>query len=414
MLSPAENTLLTQTGPGTPMGEVFRRFWLPALFVEELPEPDGAPIRFRVLSEDLVAFRDSNGAIAFMQQACPHRGASMFFGRNEESGLRCVYHGWKFDVAGDCVDMPNEPAESNFKHKIKARTYPGAEWGGLVWIYMGPPELQTELPRLEFCLLPPEHVRLNKWQQRGNYAQGLEGNLDSAHISYLHRTFDRPGVTPQNRRAGRSDRAPQLSVKETEFGFMYGARRNDADGNFYWRLTPFMFPTYTSIPQPWWPTTTHMLVPVDDEHVWWFVAYYNPFEPFPATEPKLNRMAEGWIIPGTFSSYPSPENDFTINREKQRTVNYSGIDAIRVQDMAMTETMAPVLNRTIEHLGTTDLAIIMMRRMLMKLAHDLQAGREPFATRNPGAYTVRPFDGVDAEGDLGRVMDAHHAEIVRG
>jgi len=412
MLRQAENDLLTQTGPGTPMGELFRRFWLPALLPEELPEPDCAPVRFRMLGENLVAFRDSNGAVSFIQDACPHRGASLFFGRNEEAGLRCVYHGWKFDVTGACVDMPNEPAESNFKHKIRATAYPGVEWGELVWIYMGPAHLKPELPQLEWCTLPASHRRLNKWAQPGNYAQGLEGNIDSAHISFLHRSFDRPDRPRPARRA--HDNAPTLSVKETEFGFMYGARRDDEEGSYYWRLTPFLFPTYSCIPGPAWPRTCHMLIPMDDEHVWWFVCYFNPDQPFPDSTPKRQPMADGWLIPGTFTPYPNVTNDFGIDRDMQRTVNYTGIGPIRVQDMAMTETMAPVLDRTVEHLGTTDLAIIMMRRQLMRLARELQAGHEPYAASHGAAYAIRALDAVGPEDDLGRMMDANRATIVRG
>src|SRR5688500_9834747 len=162
MLSKEENELLCRTGPGTPMGELFRRFWLPALLPSELPAPDCPPVRLRLLSEDLVAFRDTAGKVGILAANCPHRGASLFFGRNEENGLRCVYHGWKFDVAGNCVDMPNEPAESNFKHKIKATAYPAREFGGMIWIYMGPPDLQPELPQFESAMVPESDRWLGK------------------------------------------------------------------------------------------------------------------------------------------------------------------------------------------------------------------------------------------------------------
>src|SRR5215211_4906340 len=190
MLSTQDNELLCRTGPGTAMGELFRRFWLPALLPSELPSPDCPPIRFRILGEDLVAFRDSAGRAGFVAQACPHRGASLFFGRNEENGLRCVYHGWKFDVSGACVDMPSEPAESNFKSKVSVTAYPSAERGGLVWIYMGPRNKQPALPDYQWCLQPgAENSRAQKWMQESNYTQALEGNIDSAHVSFLHRTF---------------------------------------------------------------------------------------------------------------------------------------------------------------------------------------------------------------------------------
>src|SRR5947209_4356471 len=186
MVSLQENEFLCRVGPGAPMGELFRRFWLPALLPDEIPEPDCPPVRLRLLGEDLVAFRDSNGQVGVVGTHCPHRGASLFFGRNEEEGLRCVYHGWKFDVQGNCVDMPNEPAESNFKQKVHATAYPARDWGGLVWVYMGPKELQAELPQLEWTQVPESHRFVSKWYQETNYMQGYEGDIDSSHSSFLH------------------------------------------------------------------------------------------------------------------------------------------------------------------------------------------------------------------------------------
>src|SRR5256885_4134592 len=148
MLSREDNELLCRVGRDTPTGNLLRQYWIPALMSSELPERDGAPVRVRLLGENLIAFRTTSGKIGLIQNACPHRGASLFFGRNEESGLRCVYHGWKFDVEGACVDMPSEPAESNFRNKVRAQAYPGREWGGCIWVYMGPPELSPELPEL--------------------------------------------------------------------------------------------------------------------------------------------------------------------------------------------------------------------------------------------------------------------------
>src|SRR5215207_3264662 len=186
MLSQADNELLCRTGPGTPMGELFRRFWLPALVPSELPHNDSDPIRFRILGEDLITFRDSNGKIGFLAENCPHRGASMFFGRNEEEGLRCVYHGWKFDVNGNCVDMPSEPAESNFKTKVRARAYPTHERGGIVWAYMGPREVPPPLPDMEANIMTTEPTQISILMRRCNWMQGLEGELDTVHAAFLH------------------------------------------------------------------------------------------------------------------------------------------------------------------------------------------------------------------------------------
>src|SRR5689334_2560338 len=169
MLSQQDNEATTRIGPGTLMGTLMRQYWLPVLLSSELPAPDCDPVRTLVLGEKLIAFRDTNGQVGLIQNHCPHRGASLFFGRNEGAGLRCVYHGWKFDVSGQCVDMPNEPAESNFKTKVRARAYPAAEYGGLVWIYMGPPEKQPPLPHYQWCMQrDADKSTARKWMQDSN------------------------------------------------------------------------------------------------------------------------------------------------------------------------------------------------------------------------------------------------------
>ena len=186
MLSTSDNELICRTDAGTPMGELFRRFWLPALLPSELPEPDCAPVRFRILGEDLIAFRNTDGEVAFVAQACPHRGASLFFGRNEENGLRCVYHGWKFDVNGDCVDMPSEPAESNFKTRCASRRTPASSGRHRLDLH-GPEAPPARAPAVRLGVSPTPQQHVYKWRQESNYLQGLEGNLDSAHVSFLHR-----------------------------------------------------------------------------------------------------------------------------------------------------------------------------------------------------------------------------------
>src|SRR4051812_43327346 len=229
MLTAEDNELVCRVGPGTPMGELMRHYWVPALASSELPEQDGAPVRVRLLDEELVAFRDSQGKVGMMAANCPHRGASLFFGRNEEEGIRCVYHGWKYDVTGQCVDMPSEPAESNFKSKIKATAYPAREWGSLIWVYMGPADHMPALPELEWAMVPDSHRTASKWIQDTNYLQGYEGDIDSAHASFLHSVLD--PSTSQNDSTIRMDqktmdRSPKIIVQETEYGFRYGAKRS--------------------------------------------------------------------------------------------------------------------------------------------------------------------------------------------
>src|SRR5579859_8197660 len=194
MLSRDENELITRVGPGTPMGSLMREYWLPAMLSSELPAPDSDPVRVMLLGERLIAFRESGGKVGLLANHCPHRGASLFFGRNEEAGLRCVYHGWKFDVDGNCVDMPNEPPESNFKHKIKTTAYPCLERGGIIWTCMGPPELQPGAPEYGFCLVPESQRFATRHAQECNWLQALEGGHDTAHVPFLHlgdRVIDR-------------------------------------------------------------------------------------------------------------------------------------------------------------------------------------------------------------------------------
>ena len=187
MLRKEQNDLVTQTGPGTPMGRLFRSYWTPVLLAEELPENDCPPVRVKVLSERLVAFRDSLGRYGLIDEFCPHRGASLWFGRNEECGLRCPYHGWKFDVNGQCLEVPSEPEESGFAKKIKLKSYPLVERGGVLWTYMGPPELQPPLPEWEFAMVPPAQRFVSKRLQECNWLQAMEGGIDSSHVSFLHR-----------------------------------------------------------------------------------------------------------------------------------------------------------------------------------------------------------------------------------
>jgi phthalate 4,5-dioxygenase len=420
MLSHEENELLTRTSAGTPMGELFRRFWIPAMLPSELPHADSDPVRLRLLGEDLIAFRDSNGNVGVLANNCPHRGASLFFGRNEESGLRCVYHGWKFDTHGNCVDMPNEPAESDFKSKVKATAYAAADWGGLIWVYMGPPESQPELPQYPWCLLPgTEQTPIAKWIQDSNYTQGLEGNLDTSHINFLHRAFDRPINTRL------SNSAPmRLIVLQTPFGFVYGAKRQALeDGRYHWRLTTFAYPTFTAIPGPRLGGC-FFVIPRDDETSWWFMIhprlddastrpldlssrdpyelllYGRPHDPSLTLEPNSWRLAR------------NGKNDYLIDRQMQRTVNYTGLPTNRVQDAAVTESMGPVYDRTQEHLGAADTAIIQMRRHLMHLAEQLQNGREPELPQHPEWFRQAPLEVVTAEEDLQRLWETHRREFL--
>src|SRR5437667_358265 len=271
MLAAEENELLTRVGPGTPMGSVMRQYWLPALLSEELPEPDCTPVRTMLLGEQLIAFRDSNGEVGLLGNHCPHRGASLWFGRNEECGLRCVYHGWKWDIHGNCVDMPNEPPESNFKDKVKAVAYPCRERGGIVWTYMGPREEPPPLPDLEPNMLPDGEWVVQAIQRECNWLQGLEGEIDTSHFSFLHLGAAKPEDAPPGtfQQYLLTDRSPRYSVVETDYGTMYGAHRPAHDGFDYWRMAQFLFPFHTMIPPGVMglQVVSRAWVPMDDTHM---------------------------------------------------------------------------------------------------------------------------------------------------
>jgi len=400
MISKEENELLCSTGPGTPMGELFRRFWLPIALSRELPKPDCPPVRLRVLSEELIAFRDTRGQVGLLARYCPHRGASLFFGRNEEGGLRCVYHGWKFDVTGACVDMPNEPAECNFKHKIRQMAYPTREAGGVIWAYMGPRARMPELPQLEWTLVPQNHVYVHKRFQHCNYLQNVEGEVDSSHVSFLHREFRlekfEAVIAGQVLLLRAKDSAPKFLVQETDYGLAIGARRNWDAEQYYWRLTQFLMPSFTLIPsEPGSPINFTAAVPVDDTNMAGFTVTWRPDRPM--NEEDIHTI-ESWtgayaeVDPQTFEPVASRSNDYLIDRERQRNENFTGMRGIREEDIAVQEDQhgGPIADRTKEHLGTSDTGVIALRRRLLKAVRDLQVGQEPSEPRCGCSYRVHP------------------------
>src|ERR671935_2733057 len=250
MLKQEENELVTRVGPGTPMGSLMRQYWVPAMLSSELPTPDGDPVRVLLLGEKLIAFRDTNGKVGLLENNCPHRGASLFFGRNEACGLRCVYHGWKYDVTGQCVEMPNEPPESNFKDKIHHLAYPCVERTGVIWTYMGPLKTPPKLPDLEWNLVPTSQRYISKRYEECNWAQALEGGIDSSHSGFLHSHLfdDGDGETPEFRRGmdiKKKDKHPRFEVVDTDYGVLVGARRDADDERYYWRVNQVLVAVHT-------------------------------------------------------------------------------------------------------------------------------------------------------------------------
>jgi len=426
MLSPDENALLTQTNAGTPMGELFRRFWWPIFIPDELPQPDGDPVRTRLLGEDLVAFRDTNGKVGIVEAYCPHRRAPLFFGRNEACGLRCVYHGWKFDVSGNCVDMPSEPPESNFKDKVHIKAYPTMEWAGMVWVYMGPRDKLPEHPPELAGIDGSKNIRATKWIQECNYMQGVEGDIDTAHISFLHSDTSGENPGPAGSAPPSAARSaakwPRLTALDTDYGMVYGGRRDTADGSFYWRVTQWMLPMYSLIPQG--PGACTAWLPVDDHHCIRYNLGVAPgegapprpgqFSPDPRVVVETVRGAYTFPDGGVMDTCIPVENKrnlYGLDRAWQKRGSFSGIKSIPTQDRAMTEGMGWVCDRSKEHLGTTDIAVITARRRLVSMARDLEKGIEPFAATHPEVFRVRALGIVSPEPTLEELLRTHADKV---
>jgi phthalate 4,5-dioxygenase oxygenase subunit len=405
MLSREENELICRTGPGTPTGEFMRQYWIPAMLSSEVPSPDGDPVRILVLNEKLIAFRDSNGKVGLIQNHCPHRGASLFFGRNEEAGLRCVYHGWKFDTSGACIDMPNEPAESDFKHKVKAVAYPTQERGGVVWAYMGPLKTPPPLPDLEANMV--EGAQGYAIQHDHNWLQVLEGTIDTVHAVFLHagsiRAEDQPPDTFVEWEL--RQRSTSFEGIDTPIGACYAARRDAMPGYSYYRIAQFMMPFYGMSPASGGllgggPSALTACVPMDDEHT-----LYVKFAAVGASPNRGSRadrtQTGGWrLLPNTtawhgrFLSEADTQNDYLLDRDVQRrnvgNNGYTGIPGGRQQDRAITSSMGPIYDRTQEHLGTTDSLIIRSRRRLIDTARAFaRTGNPPPGSQDPELYRLR-------------------------
>jgi len=398
MLTREENQLMCRTDQGTPMGEFCRRFWTPVLLSEELPEPDCPPVQTKIYGEELVAFRTTSGKIGLLKEFCPHRRASLFYGRNEEEGLRCAYHGWKFDIEGRCTDMMSEPADSNFANKVETTAYPTQEGGGFVWAYMGPPELKPPMPDLEYLKVPENQRSTRKVQYESNFVQVIEGEIDTVHASILHSRLDAleksPTATTAGGRYSYRDRAARFHVEDTDGGILIGAKRNAEEDSYYWRISRWLFPWITMIPrEPKGPARSGLIVPIDDENCWFFLVRWDPYKPL---EGEYTEAPRDGMIPGTWLGKANKSNHYMIDRQVQDTETFSGIpDGMgRAQDAAMTDSMGAIVDRTEEHLGTTDAAIIRMRRRLIQGANDLQEGIEPYAASHPEVFKVRSGGAV--------------------
>ena len=403
MLSATDNAYLNSSEPDTPMGNYLRCHWHPVALSEEVAKPDCAPIRLKVMGEDLLLFRDSKGKTGLIEPFCAHRGADLFFGRNEECGIRCIYHGWKYDIHGNCIDMPNVPKDAAYHGKIKIKAYPTQEFADMVWAYMGPPDIQPfEVPQLEAGLVPPSHRYVTKRLVECNWTHSMEGALDTAHFSFLHmpapafRKDDSSNIAADESRIRwlRNDPAPRFKIIDHEVGFLIGGARNADPGDHYWRLTQYMLPTHSITPSAM-PNETYYgysWVPIDDHSCWMYVYAWHPDQAISNEERKkyikggYGQFAE--LGPG-YVPLRNRSNSYLMSREEQKTISFTGIRGIAEQDQMAQESQGYMIDRTKENLSPTDVGIIRFRKLLLQEAKAFAAGKNPDSPNKAKDYCVR-------------------------
>ena len=389
-----DHRLLAETGAGTAMGDLLRRYWLPFVLSSELAA-GGAPMRVRLLGEDLIAFRNTEGKIGLLGEHCAHRGASLFFAKNADCKLRCWYHGWQYDLDGNCVDQPNEPLQTQFRDKVKQKAYRCLEKNGAVWAYLGPRDHQPKLPEFEWLTLPESHVHVAKRIQHCHWTQGLEGDIDSSHLGFLHGHAISLPVNSNpaaNLRLGKG--APEFAVKLVPGGIVQATRRSMEDGQDYWRIGQWFYPCFTTIPPRGGdqPLQGHSWTPIDDQHSLVFTFTWHPARAL--SEEELRRIDEGTnfhahLVPGTFLPRANKANEYVAPGFENEKQPWMRIKYFQDQDICMTESMGPLYDRTQENLGNSDLVVVRTRARLIEAARELARGIAP-PGREPSDYRLRP------------------------
>lgn len=424
-MTPEQNDLLCRVEKDAPMGKLMRQHWLPACMIEEVAEPDCTPLRVRLLGENIVVFRDSEGRIGALTEACPHRGASLAFGRNEECGLRCLYHGWKFDVNGNAVDMSSEPVDAKLRSTMKTKAYPVEEAGGFVWVWLGAEETVTPFDPPNWCAAPADKISIVKMHGACNWAQVLEGSIDSAHSSSLHSSnmptaTDVSGSTATDTAWLRpsADKAPRIEVDRTSFGLRYAAIRKpivDADKQDYVRMTLFVAPFTVHIPSNNQYHLSQMLVPIDDVNT---MFYWVAWHPAKGIEQDAWRKFCGAEIgkdvePITFKKVRAKENNYLQDRDLMRAGDFTGIYGIPAQDMAMWESMGPIADRSADRLGSSDKAIFTFRTQMYRAAQAVARGEPAIGTVEPRVPFAKlmSFEGMVPKGDDWRLLNVSEEEL---
>ncbi|MEO7242493.1 MAG: Rieske 2Fe-2S domain-containing protein [Variovorax sp.] len=420
MLTPEENDLLCRVEGDAPMGQLMRRHWTPVCLIEEVSEPDGAPVKAQVFGEDLVVFRDTDGKVGVMDEYCPHRRVSLVFGRNEDCGLRCLYHGWKMDVEGNVIEMVSEPVASGLAQKVKHKAYPTKEWGGFIWAYMGPPETQSAFQPPAWAPTADAQVTIAKTIIACNWAQILEGAIDSAHSSSLHSSDMVPArvegaeATDTNWLRPSTDKAPRMQMDRGSYGFRYAAIRRpikNATANDYVRSTVFVAPAAALIPPNNLYNVANINVPMDDTHTaFYFMAWGHPSQT-PSTDQwrKFLGQQVGPDLEENYVPKRNRANHFWQDRDAMKAGNYTGITGFPNQDIAMWVTMGPIADRSHERLGASDQAVVEFRKQMLEAVRAFQAGEPAIGTgdlRIP--ETVCSFQAIIPKTTDWRSFDAKH------
>ena len=409
MLTQEENEILCRVEGDAPMGRLMRQHWLPVCLSEEVEEPEGKPIRVEILGKKLVAYRDAEGKVGLVGEFCPHRKASLVYGRNEEGGLRCLYHGWKVDADGNVVEMPSEPPAACAAAKFKHTAYPTAEAGGFVWAWMGARDAMPDFEPPPFAPTPDTRVSIGTARVDCNWAQVVEGQIDSAHSSSLHSSdmvparVGRAGANAKNWTRPSTDKAPRLRVQLTSYGFRYAAIRRpiqDAATHEYIRVTTFVAPLISLIPPNASYNVAQVTVPINDTTcMFHFIAWgdgpdvpsTNEWRKFLALTPGVDvDPADGW------NRLRVRKNDYLQDRNLMKLGNYTGIKGIPAQDMAMWEGMGHFADRTSERLGASDVAIVQWRRMMIEAAKSHAEGAPALGRTQPHVplTDIASFEGV--------------------
>ena len=413
MMTREENERLCRIGAGTPMGELFRRFWLPIALTEKLATPGGAPRHERLLGQDFVVFRSKEGKVGVLDELCMHRGASLALGRVEECGIRCLYHGWLFGTDGEILDIMNMPPGKR-PPRLKARAYPVVEAGGMIWTYIGPAEHQPPFPQHEYLAVPDNHRVVMRVDSHYNWVQATEGGLDSSHVSILHTNGARPGwLGESDDKVGAfDDTGPLLELEETEFGYHYAAFRRPARPGEAenCRIVPFIMPSGRIIPggalQGASISTLVLEIPLDDEHTATYSVRYGSRPIDPAERHRETGFDDPEIYSFEDNKLKMARGDYKQKRELMDT-SFSGLRGIATEDAAIATSQGPILDRTTEHLIYSDLAVVRFRRRLLDAAAALEAGAPALGAHADHAL-IRAIDAPRPSGAHWRTLIPTH------